>query len=627
MVKAMEIPRGFKKTEVGIIPSDWNDFDITQLIEKANGIKIGPFGSQLKKELLTNAGFRVYGQENVYEKDMEIGNRFISREHFKQLNSCELKTGDFIISMMGTIGKCMIVPAKFEAGIMDSHLIRLRLDDSKINAELLLHFFASNILINQIKKLSVGGIMDGLSSKIVKNISVPLPPTRSEQTAIAEALNDADALITELEKLISKKRAIKQGAMQVLLKPKEGWKVKKLGEIGSFKNGINKSSNDFGFGSPFVNLMDVFGKTRISSNKHLGLINSNDAERKLYNLKEGDVVFIRSSVKPDGVGLTCVIKNNLKDTVFSGFIIRFRDYDFLTTEFKEYCFYTTAFRSKLLSNSTVSANTNINQEALKNLTISFPLSKSEQTRIAQILSDMDAEIAALEKKLNKYKMLMQGMMQNLLTGKIRLSSKREFDSQTKIIQLTSKEMLIPKHNWEFNEAVIIATLTHKFSNSKYPLGRKRYTKLSYLLHRHIEVNAEGYLRKAAGPYNPKTKYKGPEQIALKNNYIKNEKSGNFSGFISSDNISKALDYFKRWYGDDVLIWLEQFRKQTNDTLELWTTVDMTMQELKYLGKEISLKSIKEFIYDDKEWKHKLEMPFFSDINIKNAMINSQILFD
>ena len=135
------------------------------------------------------------------------------------------------------------------------------------------------------------------------------------------------------------------------------------------------------------------------------------------------------------------------------------------------------------------------------------------------------------------------------------------------------------------------------------------------------------MRKAAGPYNPKTKYKDPEPIALKNNYIKNEKSGNFSGFISSDNISKALDYFKRWYGDDVLIWLEQFRKQTNDTLELWTTVDMTMQELKYLGKEISLKSIKEFIYDDKEWKHKLEMPFFSDINIKNAMINSQILFD
>ncbi|HWQ96429.1 MAG TPA: restriction endonuclease subunit S [Candidatus Methylomirabilis sp.] len=231
MVETMEIAAGFQKTDVGIIPSDWGVFDITQLIDKANGIKIGPFGSQLKKELLTNSGFKVYGQENVYEKDLEIGKRYISKDHFKKLSSCELLDGDFIISMMGTIGKCMIVPKSKELGIMDSHLIRLRLDKNKIDAELLLHFFSSEILTNQVKKLSVGGIMDGLSSKIIKSIVVPLPPTKTEQTAIATALNDADALISRLEKLIAKKRNIKQGAMQELLKPKEGWEVKNLEDV------------------------------------------------------------------------------------------------------------------------------------------------------------------------------------------------------------------------------------------------------------------------------------------------------------------------------------------------------------------------------------------------------------
>ncbi|MFN3379816.1 MAG: restriction endonuclease subunit S, partial [Runella zeae] len=212
----------------------------------------------------------------------------------------------------------------------------------------------------------------------------------------------------------------KQATMQHLLTPKEDWEVKKLGEIGEFKNGINKSSEDFGFGFPFVNLMDVFGKSKISAHLNLGLINSNEVERKVYELKKGDVVFIRSSVKPEGVGLTCLIEEDLINTVYSGFIIRFRDFGVLSDPFKQYCFYSEHFRNRLISSSTVSANTNINQEALKNLVLAYPKNKAEQTRIATILSDMDAELSGLEAKLEKYRQLKQGMMQQLLTGKIRL---------------------------------------------------------------------------------------------------------------------------------------------------------------------------------------------------------------
>jgi type I restriction enzyme, S subunit len=197
----------------------------------------------------------------------------------------------------------------------------------------------------------------------------------------------------------------------------DDWEVKELWELGNFKNGINKSSEDFGHGFSFANLMDVFGKSSIESNKNFGLVNSNEAERKLYNLIKGDVLFIRSSVKPSGVGLTCVIESDLPDTVFSGFIIRFRDKGFLTNGYKKHCFYNETFRTNLIGSSTVSANTNINQEALKKLVIAFPPTKVEQTNIATSLSDADSLITNLENLVAKKRNIKQGAMQELLKPK------------------------------------------------------------------------------------------------------------------------------------------------------------------------------------------------------------------
>ena len=116
---------------------------------------------------------------------------------------------------------------------------------------------------------------------------------------------------------------------------------------------------------------------------------------------------------------------------------------------------------------------------LSDMMISIP-KKSEQTRIATILSDMDSEISLLEQKLEKQKQIKQGMMQNLLTGKIRL------------VESVKKETKKPKHNTQINEAVVISFLVHKFGTEKYPLSRFRYTKYSYLLHRQSEKEASGF---------------------------------------------------------------------------------------------------------------------------------------
>ncbi|WP_131753376.1 restriction endonuclease subunit S [Burkholderia vietnamiensis] len=199
------------------------------------------------------------------------------------------------------------------------------------------------------------------------------------------------------------------------------WVVKSLGELGRFKNGINKSAEDFGYGYPLVNLLDVFGVSKLKANgSDFGLVNSNDSERRAYELKRGDVLFVRSSVKPEGVGLTTLIHDDLPDAVFSGFLLRFRDGGELVTEYKEHCFFQEGFRRSLIANSTVSANTNVNQNALKKLYIWFPPEKSEQSAIAEALSDVDALLSGLDKLIAKKRDLKQAAMQQLLTGKTRL---------------------------------------------------------------------------------------------------------------------------------------------------------------------------------------------------------------
>lgn len=200
----------------------------------------------------------------------------------------------------------------------------------------------------------------------------------------------------------------------------EDWVIEKLGVIGKFKNGINKSADDFGYGYPFVNLMDVFGKPEIIGDEHFGLINSTELDKKEYSLVQGDVLFIRSSVKPSGVGLTTVVMSDLMDTVYSGFLIRFRTDNQLVIEFKKHCFYEESFRNRVICASTISANTNINQDSLKDIYLVYPSSKKEQTAIANALSDVDALISELEKMIAKKQAIKTATMQQLLTGRTRL---------------------------------------------------------------------------------------------------------------------------------------------------------------------------------------------------------------
>ncbi|WP_261698049.1 restriction endonuclease subunit S [Staphylococcus equorum] len=206
------------------------------------------------------------------------------------------------------------------------------------------------------------------------------------------------------------------------------WIEKRLGDIGEFKNGLNKDKTEFGFGVPFVNLNDVFSNIPIVK-ENLSLVNANDKEIKDYNLVQGDTLFIRSSVKPSGVGLTKVIINNdFINTVYSGFLIRYRNFEKynIDNNFKKYIFNSKSVRKQVIRQSTSSANTNINQEELKLIKINMPPTV-EQQKIGEFFSKLDRQIELEEQKLEKLEEQKKGYMQKIFSQELRFKDENGND--------------------------------------------------------------------------------------------------------------------------------------------------------------------------------------------------------
>lgn len=405
----------------------WVERPITEVL-KPNGIKIGPFGSQLKKEMLLSDGvYRVYGQENVYAHDFNIGDRYLTREHFNRLNSCEILPGDFVMSTMGTIGKCAIVPTTIQRGIMDSHLIRLRFDEKKVRSDYILQLFSDQFhyLSDQTARLAVGGIMDGLSVGIVSRLNVIYPESIEEQGKIIKILSEVDKLIFDQQKLIRKKKDIRQGTMQMLVTGKKRlgnfsgeWFDCTLAAIAYVLNGdrgINYPSGDdfIEYGIPFINagnisnnIVDVSTVDYISIEKYNSLGG--------VKIQENDIIFcLRGSLGK------CAISNFTGGAPASSLCV-IRAKDDIDARFLFHIINSEITSRQIDNLNAGSSQPNLSAKSLKSFKFSVPKDVAEQEMISNILSDMDLNIYKLEEKLSKYQKIKQGMMEELLSGKVRL---------------------------------------------------------------------------------------------------------------------------------------------------------------------------------------------------------------
>jgi len=189
------------------VPAHWDTYSLRRrLFRETGSIKIGPFGSQLKLEYMTHEGFKVYGQEHVIAGDFGRGNKYIDTDKFEELAACEIRPNDLVVTMMGSSGRCAVVPEGIERGIMDSHLLRIRLSECSLDPKYLcLLINDSSYVREQIETEGKGAIMHGLNSSIIKSILLAVPPPKEQQRILAFLDRETakiDSLIAKKERLI-----------------------------------------------------------------------------------------------------------------------------------------------------------------------------------------------------------------------------------------------------------------------------------------------------------------------------------------------------------------------------------------------------------------------------------------
>lgn len=394
-----------KQTEIGLIPKEWLVKNI-ESIAKVSG-RVGWKG-YTKKDLVLLGPYAIGAKHINKNNKLDLSDpTCLSNEKYIESPEIFVFKDDLLIVQRGTIGKLVLIEENIgEATINPSMLIiRTKKDSSKF----LYYYLLSKEGQNQISKDVSSTGVPMITQFQVNGFQIPLPPL-PEQEAIADALSDADAWIESLEQLIAKKRLIKQGAMQELLSPKEDWEVKKLGEVGNIVTGGTPSTviKEFWGGDiPWITPTDIsINKNIFSGERSITEL----GHKQLRQLPENSLLVTCIA----SIGKNAILRKRGGCNQQINAIVPNENFNV------DYLYYLLELNKSVLQGKAgVTATPILSKAEFSLIEFSFP-SLTEQTRIATILSDMDAELEALEGQLGKARKIKQGMMQELLTGRVRL---------------------------------------------------------------------------------------------------------------------------------------------------------------------------------------------------------------
>lgn len=405
----MVIPKGYKQTEIGVIPEDWDIEPIKRLATITTGAK--------------------NTQDNVSDGLYPF---FVRSQTIERINSYSY-IGEAVLTAGDGVGTGKVF--HYINGKFDFHQRVYKISDfsDRINGYFFFLYFSSNFY-NRIMQMTAKSSVDSVRMEMIAEMQIPVP-TQSEQTSISAIVSDTDSLIVSLDKLISKKKAIKQGTMQQLLTGKMRltgfsgkWQHKKLGELFSFSGGHTASRDQLSEdGFCYLHYGDIHGAkktyidvgTEYSMIPKLQILLSKVSRKSMLN--DGDVVFVDASEDDEGTSRHLLVKNPKSIPYISGLhtiVAKSKD-NSLDSGFKKYCFQATTVKNQFIFYAVGTKVSGISKTNIAKIEIRYP-GIEEQVAIAGILSDMDAEIESLERKRKKYVLVKRGMMQQLLTGKIRI---------------------------------------------------------------------------------------------------------------------------------------------------------------------------------------------------------------
>lgn len=412
----MEVKQGYKQTEVGMIPIEWK---LVQLNDHFNlKARIGWQGLTTKEYLESGTYTLVTGTDfnNGYIAwDSCV---FVEKMRYDQDRNIQLNVGDVLVTKDGTIGKVAYIDNLPNPTTLNSGVFVLRPKNNEIDNRFFYAVLMSFYFNDFLKKITAGSTITHLYQKDFIHFEFILPNI-FEQKAIADALFDMDALISQTEKLIEKKKAIKQGAMQELLKPKESWVKVTLGSvINVSRGGSPRPIQDFltsdADGINWIKIGDTDIESKFINSANEKIIPEGEKNSRKVNV--GDFLLSNSM----SFGRPYIL--NIDGCIHDGWLV-LQNYDaHFDQEFLYYSLMSSYVLKQYLRLAAGSGVLNLNKEIVKGVQLLKPRDLNEQRAIADILSTMDKDIDLQIIKLNKLKQQKQGMMQALLTGKIRLVS-------------------------------------------------------------------------------------------------------------------------------------------------------------------------------------------------------------
>lgn len=411
------IKTGYKQTEIGIIPDNW---ELKTYGECFDFLSTATYS---RDELTDNDEVKYVHYGDIHTKwnfILDISKSILPTIPANKVKNYSLiMDGDIIMADASEdyegVGKSVeVINVNINKVIAGLHTYLLRDRNQQIESGFKAYLHINSLVKRQFDRLATGMKVYGVSKNNLKTVLIPLPKQKSEQTAIATTLIDVDTLIGNLEKLISKKRNIRQGMMQLLLTGKRRlpgfsteWEVKRLEEIADFNNGkahekyISEAGDYIVVNSKFIS---TEGEIRKYTNHFLCPAYKDEILMVMSDVPNGKAIAKCFYVDRDDTYTVnqriCCIKTRGAASQFLYYLLNRNPY--------------------FLSFDDGAKQTNLRKEDILKCELSIPKDLIEQEKIATIVHEMESEIAAIESKLFKYRMIKRGMMQTLLTGKIRL---------------------------------------------------------------------------------------------------------------------------------------------------------------------------------------------------------------
>ena len=423
----MKLKPGYKQTEVGVIPEEWKVVSLSRTARRiTRGASPRPIDSPLWFDEESGVGWVRISDVTRSHRYLEETAQRLSDAGIR--NSRFVRSGGLIMSICATVGRP--IETRIDACIHDGFVV---FEQPQINQSFLYHALV-DLEQTWFRRGQTGSQMN-LNTGLINRRLVAIPRTEAEQRAIATALSDVDALLGGLDRLIAKKRDLKQATMQHLLTGQtrlsgfsDEWEVKTLGDLFNFSGGYSASRSQLSTeGHCYLHYGDIHGatKTCVDARADYQDIPKFNIPLKRVSpgslLKDGDVVFVDASEDDEGTSKYVVVVNKDSVPFISGLhtIVAKSKTNELVHEYRRYCFQTAAVRQQFLFYAVGKKVSGISKTNIPKLTLPVP-SVPEQTAIADVLSDMDAELAAMEARRDKTRDLKQAMMQELITGKTRL---------------------------------------------------------------------------------------------------------------------------------------------------------------------------------------------------------------